>query len=190
MANEDIPIKDTTPLEKTRLGTLCLLTRVNQFGEKEYLLGMHTKQKLWNGIGGKVGDKPEFKDESIEDSIKREATEELSVNLINLTKKGIAEFTSHKNGVAQTVEMHIFLCDLWEGEMKGNGELTNFAWFTKEEIPWDYMWKSDRPWLERVIEDREGEFLTIKVDFIDDSTPRKIEISSNYDERGMEQEKI
>ncbi len=182
--------KDNISSEKPHLGTLCLLTRINEFGEKEYLLGLHTKQQLWNGIGGKVGDKEEFKDESIEESIKREAREELNVNLINLTKKGIAEFTSYKDAIAQKIEIHIFLCDLWEGEMKGNGELTNFTWFTKEEIPWNQMWESDRPWLERVIEDREGEFLTIKVKFVDESTPEEIEISSNYDSRDIEKGKI
>lgn len=36
--------KDNISSEKPHLGTLCLLTRINEFGEKEYLLGMHTKQ--------------------------------------------------------------------------------------------------------------------------------------------------
>jgi len=179
-------MSDNIPSEKPRLGTLCLLTRVNEFGEKEYLLGMHTKQQLWNGVGGKVGDKKEFENESIEDGIRREAKEELGVDLINFTKKGIANFTSHKEGVTERVEIHIFLCDLWEGEIQSNGELTDLTWFTENQIPWDQMWESDRPWLERVMQDREGEFLTIKVEFFDESTPREIEICSNYDERGIE----
>jgi hypothetical protein len=84
--------------------------------------------------------------------------------------------------------LHIFLCDLWEGEIKSNGELTDFTWFTEEEIPWDKMWESDRPWLERVIEDRKGEFLSIKV-VSDEDITTKIEISSNYDNRNIELER-
>ncbi|MGI5897616.1 MAG: NUDIX domain-containing protein [Candidatus Dojkabacteria bacterium] len=185
MTNRNVFISDIPHSDKPQVKTLCFLTRLNELGEQEYLLGIHHKQQKWNGFGGKVGDEKEFENETVEESLMREAKEELNIVLTNFTKKGIGEFTFHKQDVIEKVELHIFFADQWEGEIQSDGELNNLTWFTKENMPWKQMWNSDRPWLEKIIYSKEGEFFSIKVDFpeLDENIPAEIEISSNYESK-------
>lgn len=134
-----------------RTTTLCYLRRTNPQGETEYLLGKHYKQGKWNGFGGKVGDKPEFKDESIEESLVREGLEEFGVTVLNPEKRGIILFIFYDDlGQENRVRCHVFFADEFEGEITASTEMLEPTWFTAENMPWDEMWPNDKIWLEDV----------------------------------------
>lgn len=63
-------------------------------GQKFILLAKHRKQGKWNGFGGKVGDKEEWKNETIEEGAVREGKEELGITVSNLIKRGVLIFIS------------------------------------------------------------------------------------------------
>lgn len=143
---------DSTPSDQYKVKTLCYLRRKNIKGEYEYLLGKHHKQNKWNGFGGKVGDKPEFKEETIEESLQREGLEEFGINVINPTKKGLILFIFiDENNNENKVLCHLFFCEKWKGNVKESKEMLTPTWFTLKEFPWIDMWPNDRVWLEEVL---------------------------------------
>ena len=158
--------KDSPFFDEYKRITLCFLTRKNSEGVYEYLLGMHHKQQKWNGFGGKVGDKPEFKDETIEESLVREGLEEFGIRVLNPTKRAEMLFVFFdEKGKEQKVLCHLFFADTWEGEIKASSEMLTPTWFSLEKMPWSEMWPNDRIWLEEILK-REG-FLKAEFRFDD-----------------------
>lgn len=152
MADLKVFYNDNLPLSEYKLKTLCYLRRRNESGEYEFLLGKHYKQQKWNGFGGKVGDKPEFKNESIEEALIREGKEELGIEVVNPEKRAIILFVfSDEEGIENKVLCHVFFAEQWRGEIKGSDELLTPTWFNVHDFPWEEMWPNDRMWLEELL---------------------------------------
>lgn len=115
---------------------ICLAMKKFGFGEGK-----------WNGTGGKV--EP---GESVEDAARREAREEIGVNVQNMHKFGELTFRYvHDPSWNQLV--HAYFCEAWEGEPAESDEMRP-QWFRAENIPWDRMWPDDRIWLPEALRGR------------------------------------
>jgi len=152
MSDLSVFYKDGTPSDEYKIKTLCYLRRTNSQGHSEYLLGKHYKQKKWNGFGGKVGDKPEFQGETIEQSLEREGFEEFGIQVVNPQKRGIILFVFYdEQGKENKVLCYVFFADNYKGKVKASNEMTNPTWFSLDKMPWDEMWPNDRIWLEEML---------------------------------------
>lgn len=164
MPNLSVFYKDGLPAGEYKVKTLCFLRRTNEHGQKEYLLGKHYKQEKWNGFGGKVGDKPEFKEETIEESLVREGLEEFGIKVINPQKRGVILFVFYdEQGQENKVLCHLFFAENFEGTVQASAEMLTPTWFTQENLPWEDMWPNDRVWLEELL--KREEFLEAEFRF-------------------------
>ena len=152
MVDLSVFYKDGISSDQVKVKTLCYLRRINTRGQTEYLLAKHYKQHKWNGFGGKVGDKPEFKDETVDEGLIREGREELGITVINPIKRALILFIFYdEEGNENRVLVHVFFADKYEGEIKPSKEMKTPTWFTFESMPWDEMWPNDRLWLEKLL---------------------------------------
>jgi 8-oxo-dGTP diphosphatase/2-hydroxy-dATP diphosphatase len=130
--------------------TLCIIHK-----DSKILLGMKKRGfgvGFWNGFGGKVKE-----GESIEEAAKRETKEEIGVVPLDLKKMGVLRFQF--KGESEILEVHVFSCSDFEGEIKESEEMVP-KWFKIEEIPFDQMWPDDKYWLPLLLKGKnfEGEF--------------------------------
>lgn len=108
----------------------------------EVLLAMKKRgfgEGWWNGYGGKVNE-----DETIEEAMVRELEEESGLRARKFGKRAIIEFIFQ--GQDFEVEMHTFEVTEYDGEPEESEEMVP-KWFSKDNLPWDKMWPSDRTWL-------------------------------------------
>jgi 8-oxo-dGTP diphosphatase/2-hydroxy-dATP diphosphatase len=127
---------------RKRILTLCIIHK-----DSKILLGMKKRgfgAGFWNGFGGKVKEK-----ESIEEAAKRETKEEIGVVPLDLKKMGILKFQF--KGEPEILEVHVFCCSNFEGEIRETEEMKP-KWFKIEEIPFDQMWPDDKYWLPLLLE--------------------------------------
>jgi 8-oxo-dGTP pyrophosphatase MutT (NUDIX family) len=125
---------------------LVYLLRESLDGRKEVLLGMHHKQHKRNAPGGKVGDKEEFKDESIPHAAIRELKEEINIVVEESELKKVGSmFFSFDEGLPLSCD--IFVVTKWDGTPKESEELTDLQWFDVNNLPVEEMWPSDLEWL-------------------------------------------
>lgn len=139
----------------TQITTLGFLVRFSADGEiNEICLGMKKigfGKGNWNGFGGKVGDKTEFCNESIEESLVREAREEFSVDLLDFEKVGVIDFENVDNmDNIKNIQTHIFLVKSWTGDVTESQEMAP-KWFKVCDIPFDEMWADDKYWFPRML---------------------------------------
>lgn len=120
--------------------TNCFLLREGQvcLAMKKRGLGVG----LWNGTGGKLQE-----GETVIDAAKREAREELGVDLGELEPRGEALFVFEDNF---EVFVHLFLCHQWQGEPIETEEMAP-EWFDIDKIPYETMWQTDKHWLPVVL---------------------------------------
>jgi 8-oxo-dGTP diphosphatase len=126
-------------------------------GEK-VLLGERKKvssglgQNLIAGIGGKVGDSPEIKDETPEQAMDREANEEIVVTVLEKADRGRVRFIfTHKSPDSSwNQDVRIYEITKWEG-VPAETESTKPIWFEASKIPWDKMWEDNEHWLPKVL---------------------------------------
>lgn len=97
----------------------------------------------WNGVGGKV--EP---GETIEQSMIREAEEEIGVTPLEYTYVGYLEF-DFPGGITD-MRGHVYICTAWDGEPVETEEMAP-RWFKIREIPYDHMWQDDILWLPSVL---------------------------------------
>ncbi len=139
---------------------ICLGLKKRGFGVNKY-----------NGFGGKVGDKPEFKDETVEKSAEREGQEEFGITIKSLQKVGEICFNFPQNeGWGQIV--HVFLCTNWEGNPQESEEMKP-VWFKISDIPYGQMWDDDKYWLPKVLN---GKKIKASFEFDKEGTVTKQEI--------------
>ncbi len=123
--------------------TLCLVVQ-----DEKVLLGYKKRgfgEGWWNGFGGKVE-----AHESIETAVLREVEEEAGIQLSEVNKKGLLEFTfSDRPG--EILEGHIYRGEGVLGEPRESEEMSP-QWFRVHEIPYDYMWPADRFWLPALLD--------------------------------------
>lgn len=129
--------------KKTQM-TLCIV-----HDHPRVLLGMKKRgfgAGRWNGFGGKVMD-----GESVESAVKREMKEESGLDVINIDRLGILEFTwANKKDV---LEVHVFKCKDAVGQAIESDEMRP-EWFFVDEIPFEKMWPDDIYWFPIFLKDK------------------------------------
>lgn len=115
--------------------TLCILEH-----EGRILLGMK-KVRLgagrWNGFGGKV--QP---GETVEEAAIREVKEECGLDVTELEKFGVLEFTAPERSL---IQVHLFRTNKYSGTPTETDEMRP-EWFRRDELPFANMWSSDLYW--------------------------------------------
>ena len=98
-------------------------------------------QGKWNGVGGKLesGETPE-------DTMRREANEEVGIKPITMRSIGIINFYSVKRDDPLNQRVHLFLIESWDGEPAESEEMMP-RWFDTNSIPMEEMWPDDKYWL-------------------------------------------
>lgn len=102
----------------------------------------------WNGVGGKTNP-----GETIEEAARREANEEIGVNLGTIEKTAVLDFFFPSAPVDQNwnQQVHVYFCREWKGEISESEEMKPH-WYKIDEIPYKEMWSDDELWLPKVIE--------------------------------------
>jgi len=135
-------------MNKLRNATLVFLIKKSQGEIKDICLAMKKRgfgMNRWNGVGGKV-DEP---NETIEGAAKREAKEEILVDVSNLNK--VAELSFYfPHNPAWDQMVHVYLAENWTGEPKESDEMRP-EWFSVNELPFQDMWPDDIFWLPEVV---------------------------------------
>lgn len=129
---------------KTIRTTLALF-----FEGDKLLLGKKKRgfaEGTFNGIGGK-----QDPGETIEEAMKRECREEIGAEPTEYEKVGEIDFDLWYKGEHSLMEMYIYKCHKFKGEIKETEEILP-SWFSFDEIPYDKMLKDDRLWLPHVLE--------------------------------------
>jgi 8-oxo-dGTP pyrophosphatase MutT (NUDIX family) len=99
----------------------------------------------WNGVGGKV--EP---GESIEQSMVREAQEEIGVKPLKWEKVAFHDLTNYRDGTDPIrIQGHTFLCHKWQGKPVETEEMAPH-WFDINDLPYDEMWQDDPVWFPHV----------------------------------------
>ena len=122
--------------------TLCMVVRGH-----EILLGMKKRgfgEGRWNGFGGKVDE-----GESIEEAAVREVKEEVGLEVTQMEKVGIIEFSFESD--PKVLEVHIFKVQEFNGS-PGETEEMKPQWFPSDEIPFEHMWPDDEYWFPYLLE--------------------------------------
>ena len=109
-------------------------------------------QNLIAGIGGKIGDSEEIKNETSEQAIDREVNEEIKVKVLEKIERGRVRFIfMHKCPDSKwNQDVRIFEITKWKGE-PSETESTKPIWFHKDKIPWERMWKDNQHWMPLVL---------------------------------------
>lgn len=118
-----------------------MLTLAFAFRDDEILLGMKKKGLgvgRWNGFGGKVEES-----ESIENAAIREFAEEAHIQVSNLRKCGVLDFSFEND--PKVLEVHIFKTINFVGKPEESDEMIP-KWFSIDAIPFEQMWSDDPLW--------------------------------------------
>lgn len=119
------------------------------------LLGLRKKVSLGlgegivAGIGGKIGDLEEFKDETAEEALLREVKEEVCVTVTGFRNMGRVRFIN-VNKPKWNMDVVVYVVDDWEGEPKET-EAMKPLWFDANSLPKERMWKDNLYWVPKVL---------------------------------------
>jgi len=133
---------------KLRNATLVFLVKKSKGSIKDVCLAIKKRgfgMNRWNGVGGKVDEQ----NENIGDAAKREAKEEISVDVKDLRKVAKLSFYFPYNPKWDQM-VHVYLAENWDGDPKESDEMRP-RWFTVNELPFDDMWPGDIFWLPEVL---------------------------------------
>jgi mutator protein MutT len=129
--------------DQTEISQICLAMKKRGFGEGR-----------WNGVGGKVDAR-----ETIEQAAKREALEEIGVELKQYQKAAELAFSfPHNPDWDQLV--HVYLCEDWAGEPVETEEMRP-QWYDAAGLPFGQMWPDDPYWLPDVLKGKK-----VKAEFV------------------------
>ena len=109
-------------------------------------------ENLIAGIGGKVGDSLETRDETSEQAMDREANEEIGVKILEKQAMGRVRFIfSHKPADSLwNQDVRIYSITKWEG-LPAETESIRPVWFDIDALPWERMWADNEHWLPKVL---------------------------------------
>lgn len=93
----------------------------------------------WNGFGGKIKE-----GEKIEEAARREVKEEIDINLLDIKRVGVLEFSWKSQ--PNKIEVNVFKVNSFTGEPKESEEMKP-QWFDISEIPYEKMWSDDKYWM-------------------------------------------
>lgn len=119
--------------------TLCHIIKNEKLLLQKKSKGLFGESK-WNGIGGKLKI-----DETPEDCIRREISEEANLKILNLKRHGVLNFYFGGKDELDWV-VFVFSANDFEEEPFSSKEGI-LKWFSFEDIPYDKMWQDDRHWL-------------------------------------------
>lgn len=128
---------------------VCFVTRVNEAGARQVLLGRKkTGLGLGNivGLGGKIE-----RGETALEAIVREIEEESSliVDPSDLSERGFIRYSfPHRENWSQ--DSTVFVVDTFTGTPQESDELVP-AWYDVAELPLDGMWDDAKHWLPQVL---------------------------------------
>jgi ADP-ribose pyrophosphatase YjhB (NUDIX family) len=109
-------------------------------------------ENLIAGIGGKVGDSLEIRNETPAHAMDREASEEIRVKVLEKQEMGRVRFIfSHKPPDSPwNQDVTIYSITKWEGTPSETESLQPM-WFETSELPWERMWGDNEHWLPKVL---------------------------------------
>jgi 8-oxo-dGTP diphosphatase len=97
----------------------------------------------YNGVGGKI--EP---NEDMWTGVKREVKEEVGLELLQVTYKGVLEFYAEED--VPDIIVHVFTSTRFKGDPKPSEEAIP-QWFKIDKLPFDLMWEDDKIWLPHVL---------------------------------------
>jgi len=133
--------------DKLRDATLVFLIKRSGENISEICLAMKKRgfgKDRWNGVGGKVE-----QNESINDAAKREAKEEIDVEIKQTDQVAELSFFFPHNP-AGNQKVHVYFSEIWDGEPAESDEMKP-EWFQTKDIPFDQMWPDDKFWIPEVL---------------------------------------
>ncbi len=134
---------------KVQNATLCFLIKPNKNNIREICLARKKRgfgEGLWNGVGGKVD---HDSGETVDHALRREAQEEIGINVGAVEKVAELSFIfPHNSNWNQLV--HAYICSSWEGKPAESEEMTP-KWYSVDDIPWDEMWPDDEFWVPHIL---------------------------------------
>jgi len=147
-----------------RQATLGFLIKDNQI-----LLAMKKRGfgvGKWNGVGGKPD-----KNETIEETSKREVGEEIGVEVLSQEIVAILDFyfECEESWNQQVV---VFKISKWKNEPLESEEMAP-QWYDVNKIPYDKMWVDDKFWLPKVLS---GEKIKAKFVFGENETITEMKV--------------
>jgi ADP-ribose pyrophosphatase YjhB (NUDIX family) len=159
-------------MAKLREATLLFLIKEGQNNITDICLAMKKRgfgMNRWNGVGGKVNS---AEGETVEAAAKREAKEEIGVD-VNIANKvaELAFYFPHNPAWDQVV--HVYFSKEWQGDPKESEEM-NPKWFSSSSLPFDKMWPDDIFWLPEVIK---GNMLKARFVFGENDTVKEKEVN-------------
>lgn len=99
----------------------------------------------WNGFGGK-----QEEEETIEETLVREAQEEICVTPKKWEKVALLEFDEYYKNERVTEMVHVYLISTWDGEPSETEEMRP-AWFNMNNLPYNNMFPDDIYWHPKVL---------------------------------------
>lgn len=141
-----------------RDSTLIFLIKKEGDLASEILLAMKKRgfgKGRWNGVGGKVEE-----GETTQAAAKREAREEIGIEIGEMTKKAeLSFYFPHNPSFDQKV--HVYFVEDYTGIPTETEEMAP-QWYSVESIPYTEMWPDDILWLPKVLT---GSFVTGRIVF-------------------------
>ena len=121
-----------------KIMTLCII-----YEHPRVLLAMKKRgfgEGRYNGYGGKLEE-----GETIEEAARREVKEEIGVEVSELEKLGILQF-SFQDNADKIFDVHHFRVTQYSGEPRETEEMKP-EWFNVNNIPYERMWPDDKYWM-------------------------------------------
>lgn len=146
-----------TYLEKEPRLTRCVVGfPVTEDGK--VILGLRKKvswglgENLISGLGGKVGDQPEFANETPDEALRRELREEIDLEIIRFTKVGEVIFL-FPNKPKWDQYVVVYIIHEWTGEA-AETESTKPMVYSSQALPAEQMWQDNGFWIPYALEGR------------------------------------
>ena len=125
-------------------------------------------ENLISGIGGKVGDKEELANETLEEALRREVLEEIGVSITSFRKMGRLRFI-HPHKPKWNQDVIAYVIDSWDGEPQETDDINPME-FEIANLPTDRMWDDNQYWVPQILAGQQVEAI-----FLFDETNKVIE---------------